>query len=700
MTNATAQLWTMNLYEKQTVSGEETRSGTTGATAANAGGLCGSARDCGSREKTAAGVRFSEAQLRSLYENTPTGILLTEPEGRILAANPAACRILGRTEEQLRPLTRLDLAKPGDPRIRTLLAERERTGRYQGEVTLVRGDGSTFDAEVTSVVATDENDAITSVVIRDVTDRKRTEARLKEQAQWLDIANEAIIVIDLDHCVTYWNQGAERMGGWNTADVVGRSLANLLTSAGISDPQVLAVASQMTDWRGTISCRQRNGTPQVLATSITTLRDAHSQPTGRLCICTDITEQTKLKEKYERAQRLQSLGMLAASVAHDFNNILTPIQMSVPMLQERLSHRDDLALLETIQACVVQGALVTRQVLGFAQGTGSEARAIQVEPILREVAGIVRESFPRSITLETDTPSDLRSVMANPTQIHQVLLNLCVNARDAMPQGGRLRLGARNCVLDEEAAARIEGARKGAWLVLFVEDTGTGIAPELLPHIWEPFFTTKSSDKGTGLGLSTVRRIVETHAGFISIDTAAGRGTAFRVFLPPIGSGTLKQEPDAPRKTPGGDGKKILVVDDEIAIREVTKAALTKAGYHVATAANGAAALETSKARPDQFDLVLTDIDMPELDGENLALALAAIRPTLPVLAMSGLSSESTRVDPTKFSGGFLPKPFTVLQLLLAVRRALEHAAVGVLTGHNRIEPFAPVYSNSAAPCR
>jgi CheY-like chemotaxis protein len=339
-------------------------------------------------------------------------------------------------------------------------------------------------------------------------------------------------------------------------------------------------------------------------------------------------------------------------------------------------------LLEGIRACVARGAAVARQILGFAQGVGSETRAIQVTPILGEVADIIRETFPRSITLDRDTPADLWAIMANPTQIHQLVLNLCVNARDAMPEGGRLRLGARNCVLDEESAASIEGARKGAWLVLFVQDTGPGIAHDLLPRIWEPFFTTKSGEAGTGLGLSTVRDIVETHAGFVAVDTAPDWGTAFRVFLPAIRSSNLQQEPDAPRETPGQGGERILVVDDDTAVGKVTQAALTEAGYRVATVANGAEALEIIKARPEQFDLVLTDIDMPVLSGAKLALALAALRPALPVMAMSGLSIKSDGLDPAQFSGGFLPKPFTSDELFRGVRRALEHGSAGESNHH------------------
>ena len=622
---------------------------------------------------------FQDGRYRTLYESSFDGVLLTELDGRILSANPAACTILGHTEEQLKALTRLDLVVPNDPRLCALLAEREKTGRYQGELTMVRADGTTFEAEVASVVFEPECGTITTMIIRDVSERKRSEARLREQAQWLDMANEAIIASNPEHRIIYWNAGAERMGGRKGADMVGRSLNDLLNAAGISDPEVLAAASQMTDWRGTLSCRHLNGTIAVVTVSVTVLRDSQGQATGRLCICTDVTEQTQIKDKFERALRLQSIGMLAAGVAHDFNNILTPIGMSVAMLRDRISYPEDIELLEGIQACVFRGSSITRQILGFAQGAGSEARTLEVSPILREVAGIVRETFPRSIALKTNSSSDLWQVMGNSTQIHQVLLNLCVNARDAMPQGGELRLSGRNCLLDEESAALIEGARKGAWLVLSVEDTGTGISPEDLPRMWEPFFTTKSIETGTGLGLSTVRSIVESHAGFISVDTAAGRGTAFRIFLPAITSSTLRQGTQVQGNILKGNGERILVVEDQSWIRELTKTALVKAGYRVTTSVNGVEALGMFTTDPEKHDLVLTDIDMPELDGAKLALAIGAMRPTLPVVAMSGLSSKSADVDPAQFSGGFLQKPFTVDDLYGTVRKALErYRAIGL----------------------
>lgn len=233
---------------------------TAGMPVPQGGGFCEIARVCTWRKNAAVELRVSEARYRALYENSFDGVVLTQPAGRILAANPAACRILGRTEAQLQTLNRMDLVKPGDPRAPMLIAEREKTGRYQGELTLVRGDGSTFEAELTSVVfATEQHGTITSVIVRDVSERKRAEARVKEQAQWLDKVSEAIFVTDLDHRITFWNQGAERMGGWTAGEMVGQDIGVLLQRIGIFDPQVRAASGQVIDWRGTVSCHHRNG---------------------------------------------------------------------------------------------------------------------------------------------------------------------------------------------------------------------------------------------------------------------------------------------------------------------------------------------------------------------------------------------------------------------------------------------------------
>ena len=256
--------------------------------------------------------------------------------------------------------------------------------------------------------------------------------------------------------------------------------------------------------------------------------------TVRLVLAVDITEKKQLKAKLVQIQRLESLGMLAAGIAHDLNNILTPIVCAAPILREALTNPHDIKILNTLESSAERGTGLVKQILGFAHATTAELEPTQVKHLARDVIGVIEETFPKNISLRHLIPSDLWPVQGNATQIYQVLLNLCVNARDAMPKGGTLRLTAANRFLDAEAAYAIPSARPGAWVLIEVDDTGSGIPPDVLARIWEPFFTTKGLGKGTGLGLSTVRGIVATHRGFVDLHTEAGRGSTFRIFLPAL----------------------------------------------------------------------------------------------------------------------------------------------------------------------
>jgi two-component system, cell cycle sensor histidine kinase and response regulator CckA len=320
-----------------------------------------------------------------------------------------------------------------------------------------------------------------------------------------------------------------------------------------------------------------------------------------------------------------------------------------------------------------------RQILAFAHGATGEPRLLQVKHLLRDITGVITGTFPKSIRLEDYIPSDLWPIKGNPTQIHQVLLNLCVNARDAMPNGGTLRLRAENRVLDLTAVNAIEGGRPGLFLVLHIEDTGTGISPEILAHMWEPFFTTKENGKGTGLGLSTVRGIIENHHGFIEVVTAPGKGSSFRVFLPAAEGTTVDGLNTPSRLLPPGKGELILVVDDERHIRDMTMTMLTRNGYRVILAADGAEAAIVFAQRATEIRLVITDLHMPNLDGAMLGRALRRINPKAKMLVVSGLSSDlGSRPDykPEEFADGFLHKPFKPEALLAKVHELLGPSAV------------------------
>jgi nitrogen-specific signal transduction histidine kinase/CheY-like chemotaxis protein len=407
--------------------------------------------------------------------------------------------------------------------------------------------------------------------------------------------------------------------------------------------------------------------------SATLLQDETEHPKALPDHGTNLSVKKRLDEQFLRAQRLESIGMLASGIAHDLNNVLAPIILAAPVLREHATNPDDLRIISSLEKSAERGVDLVRQILTFAQGVGGGHQLLEIKHILQETMSVVTETFPKNIRLEDFVPDDLWPIMADPTQIHQVLLNLCVNARDAMPEGGVLRVRAENCLLDERAAKKIDGAMAGAWLVLHVEDTGTGIPAEALNHIWEPFFTTKSADKGTGLGLSTVRGIVDHHRGFISLKTQSGRGTTFRVYLPAAEMPAKIDHLDPVRPSAvRGNGELILIVDDEPQIRDITAAILSRHGYRVLIAGDGSEAVALFASRSSEISVVVTDMSMPNLDGTILANIVQHLNPMVKILAMSGLSSSGGESKMRQITEAFLFKPFKVEALLQAVNKLLH----------------------------
>jgi two-component system cell cycle sensor histidine kinase/response regulator CckA len=385
----------------------------------------------------------------------------------------------------------------------------------------------------------------------------------------------------------------------------------------------------------------------------------------------DITAKKQLEEQFLRVQRMEGIGMLAAGIAHDLNNVLTPILMVAPILRDRVTDPGDIKMLGALEKSAERGAALVRQILGFAQGVGGVPQIVQVRHIIKDMSNVIRETFPKNIHFEEQIADELWAIRANPTHIHQILLNLCVNARDAMPQGGTLRLKAENCVLDELAAMAIDDARSGAWIVIDVEDTGTGIPPDVLTRIWEPFFTTKETGKGTGLGLSTVRGIVKSHNGFMTVRTRPGCGTTFRSYLPAT-EDSSEADPSAHPFPSRGNGELILVVDDEPNVREITATILARHGYRVLVAADGPEAVALFGPRRAEVRLVVTDVNMPDLDGAAVANVVRRINPSVKILAISGMETGSHgATKPHPFADIFLSKPFKVATLLASVQRLL-----------------------------
>jgi PAS domain S-box-containing protein len=502
--------------------------------------------------------------------------------------------------------------------------------------------------------------------------------RLRELAGIIERAAEAIVVTDLEGRVTLWNHGATLLYGVPDGETVGRLAEDLLPASMRDELQAgRAAVLEKGAWRHELAVTTRDGRDIVVDLHVTLVRDEAGQPSARLTLGTDITEKRKLEEQFLRAQRLESLGLLAAGIAHDLNNVLAPVLMSAPLLRQHVTEPGALHVLDILEKSAERGSALVRHILGFAHGVGGEPRLTQVKHLLRDISDVVQASFPKSIVLEEELAPDLWPIQANPTQIHQILLNLAVNARDAMlPRGGTLRLRAENRILDEVTALAFEGARPGAFLVLEVGDTGSGIPPEVLARIWEPFFTTKGEGKGTGLGLSTVRGIAAAHRGFIALETKVGRGTTFRVFLP---AEAPAQDADAEivaTQLLRGHGELILVVDDEVDVRSITTAILNQRGYRAISCGDGVEAIAAFTERSAEIKLVISDLNMPNLDGPALALILRRLRPDLKIVVMTGFGSASRHTSTDPFPAATidarLQKPFTVEMLLTTVRDTLQ----------------------------
>jgi PAS domain S-box-containing protein len=504
----------------------------------------------------------------------------------------------------------------------------------------------------------------------DITERNLAEQQLAQQAALLDKARDAILVRDLEHRVTYWNKGAERLYGWTSADATGVRVDQLLQIDAATFRQAEQAVRRNGEWNGEIQTVAKSGVKLTLDSSWTMVRDTEDRPKSILTIDTDVTERKRFEHQYLRAQRLESLGTLAGGIAHDLNNVLTPIMMSIELLTMDETNKDRLEVLATIRSSARRGANMVKQVLSFARGVEGRHLDVQVTHLLREVAKIANDTFLKSIQVSTVIPDDLRTVSGDPTQLEQVLLNLCVNARDAMPEGGSLTLSAENIILDEHDALLNPGEKAGAYVILFVEDNGIGMPQHIIDKIFDPFFTTKELGKGTGLGLSTSLGIVKSHGGFIRVRSEPGTGTTFAVYLPALADSQSAAEILEESELPRGHGELILVVDDEAALRQVTRRTLERFGYRAIAASDGAGALAMYASQRETIAVVLTDMMMPAMDGSAIIQGLMKIRADVRIIAASGLSTNGA-VARGAGAKHFLPKPYTTQTLLKALRRVL-----------------------------
>jgi PAS domain S-box-containing protein len=636
------------------------------------------ARDITDRRRAEEALQAERTLLRTLVDHLPVAAYVKDAAGRKTLVNPVEARNLG-ISSGAEALGKTDFDFYPQAEAERLFADDQRVVRtgcpvLNREELSTRPDGSQAWHLTSKVPLRDAAGRVTGLVGIgwDVTEHHRTEDQLRRQAAFLDAANDAIYVLALDHTVTYWNAGAERLYGCSRAEALGRQIVELARWDASAFAASHAALLQQGVWSGELKRTSRAGKEQVILCRWTLLRDEQGRPKEVLAINSDVTETRQLETQFLRAQRLEGIGALAGGIAHDLNNILAPILMTASLLRETVTSPESRAIIDTMESCAQRGADILKQLLTFARGRPGARVPLPMRHFLVEMEKIIRETFPRQIQPRVHAAKDLWLVLGDATQVHQALMNLCVNARDAMPDGGTLLLRAENHTLDAAAAAATPDARPGDYVCVSIADTGTGIAPGILDHIFDPFFTTKATGEGTGLGLATVLGIVRGHGGFVRVHSRIGEGACFELAFPATREAFSAAPATAAVPLPRGQGELILVVDDENAVRAMVQRTLESRGYRVIGAADGREALALFTRQRHEIRAVLTDMMMPVTDGPALARALHLLEPDLPVLGMTGVAEHATikGLDSLALSA-LLTKPFVGEELVSALQRTL-----------------------------
>jgi two-component system, cell cycle sensor histidine kinase and response regulator CckA len=627
-------------------------------------------------------VQAERQRYQDLFNFAPDGYVVTDVNGIIQEANYAAAQLLNVRQSYLtnKPFS-IFIHQAERQKFRQLMLElhKQRNSRRE-ELRMFHDDGNTdFSAEVTvAITESDHEGKISSLrwLFRDISQRQHAEQKIREQAALLDITTDAILVRDLDNQILFWNKGAENLYGWEAAEVLGKNAGELLFPASQKTaPQLARVLKTVVErgsWQGELHKITKDAEAIIITSRWTLMCDAAGLPKSILTIDTDITKKKQLEAQLLRTQRLESLGTLASGIAHDLNNILSPMITVAQLLPLKHSQIDENSqqMLKLLENNAKRGTDLVQQILSFTRSSEGKRTIVSVSQLIEDIEQIIKSTFPKSIVLQTDIPPGLGIVLGDETQLHQVLMNLVINARDAMPNGGRLVISAIEMFVDENYTKMHIGAKIGSHIVITVTDTGVGIYPEIIDKIFDPFFTTKEQGKGTGLGLSTVMSIVNNHGGFVEVSSEVGIGSQFQVYLPTSEDSSLPVMEEI--QLPTGNGELILVVDEEAAITQITKTTLEIHNYRVLTAQNGIQLLALYTQYKDDIQLVLIDMMMPSMAGGTAIRTLQMINPQVQIIAMSGLASAEALLQATD-SGiqGFLAKPFTANQLLTSIQEAL-----------------------------
>lgn len=639
--------------------------------------MLGIRMDIGQRKRAEEALQAASKYDRSLIEASLDPLVTISAEGKITDVNAGTERVTGYSREELIGTDFADYFT--DPeKARTGYRTVFRDGLVKDyELEIRHRDGGLTPVMYNASVYRDESEKIVGVfaAARDISDRIRAEERNALLAAIVESSDDAIIGKTLDGIITSWNKGAANIYGYQDTEVLGKPISILVPPDRHDEVPLLlerARRGEHVEHYETVR-RKKDGRDSDVSLTVSPITNAEGGIVGASTIARDISEQKSLQRQLLQAQKMEAVGTLAGGIAHDFNNILqvvlgySELALGDEALTGRL--RDDLG---KVHQAGKTGADLVQRLLMFSRKTEPKPLYLDLNQRIRQTQKFLQRTIPKMIDIETVLAEDLGSIHADPTQMDQVLMNLAVNARDAMPEGGKLVIETANVVIDEDYARSHLDANSGTYVLLSVSDTGSGMDKETLKHIFEPFFTTKGLGQGTGLGLAMVFGIVKQHHGFINCYSEVGHGTTFKVYLPAVIAETRSDEPVV-TPMPRGGTETILLVDDEEFVRDLGKRILERSGYTVLSAANGKEALKLHRREREKISLVILDLIMPEMGGKQCLEKLLKIAPKARVLIASGFAANGQTKEAIETGArGFVAKPYDIRQMLQAVREVLD----------------------------
>ncbi len=631
-------------------------------------------RDGKSQKRASSSPQNGDALFRKYVENSPVALMVANREGLYVDGNPAAECLFGYPMPELlnRHVLTMVLEEYRDEageHFRRVSTD----GHAECELPLKRKDGQVIWILILAARLSD--DRILGYCF-DVTARRRAEDLVRLQSAALQAAANAIAIADTSGRIEWINPAYTALTGYDLSDAIGHTHAELAKSGEQGTDFYQRLWSTIKSgrvWQGELINRRKDGTTYHEEMTITPVCDAQGAIRHFVAIKQDITERKKLEARLLQTQRLESVGRLASGIAHDLNNILSPVLVAPDLLRQVVDDPRMLELLDSMEASAQRGATIVRQLLAFGRGADASRSPVSIQPLIKEMNRMMGETFPRNISRRLELWPEPLIVEGDSTQMYQLLMNLCVNARDAMPDGGDLVITLDRVEVTDAQCSAYSWTHPGPHARLTVTDHGCGIPSDLQGKIFDPFFTTKPAGHGTGLGLSTAMGITRSHRGFIELTSVVGKGTTFRVYLPLADAGVEVPAVDGVTSAPPGAGESILLTDDEEGIRKVLGEVLRRSGYEVLVASNGAEALKVLNQRAGKIRVLITDMVMPVMDGWSLIQQVRTAWPSIKIVAISGNLPDAQWSDQLRAAvDAVMLKPCGKKSLLQTVRDVLD----------------------------